>query len=147
MNKTRKVIAVVLTIAMTLTMMSVGFTSSAADFDETWTAITDAAGLKAIENNYNGKYYLANDIALGDFEPIGWSDMDGDGSDDAFYGQFNGNGHTISGLTQNYGNATYAGLFAKNFGTIVNLTIDNAYINAKDGVGVVAGVTEVQSKT
>ncbi|MGN0447345.1 MAG: GLUG motif-containing protein [Acutalibacteraceae bacterium] len=141
MKKAKKVIAFILTMAMMLTMVSVGFVSSAAEFDETWTAISNAAELKAIENNYYGKYYLANDIALGNFDPIGWSDKDGDGSDDAFYGQFNGNGHTISGLTQNYGSdATYNGLFAKNFGTIENVTFTGAYIYAKDGIAVVAGV-------
>ena len=138
MKTSKKVLAIVLSVVMVLSAMV--FSISAADFDETWKAVTTAAELKAIENDYYGKYYLANDITLTDFDPIGWSDKDGDGSDDAFYGQFNGNGHTISGLTQDYGNATYAGLFAKNFGTIENLTIDNAYINAKDGVGVVAGV-------
>ncbi|MGN0468897.1 MAG: GLUG motif-containing protein, partial [Acutalibacteraceae bacterium] len=141
MNKTKKVIAVVLSIVMIMTMMPIALTGFALDFDETWTAITNAEELKAIENDYYGKYYLANDIALGDFDPIGWSDVDGDGNDDSFYGEFNGNGHTISGLTQDYGSsATYNGLFAKNFGTIENLTIDNAYIYAKDGIAVVAGV-------
>lgn len=55
----KKILAFVLTLAMVLTLFSVGFVVSAAPEG---TAITDVAGLKAMQAN--GKYYLANDIVL-----------------------------------------------------------------------------------
>ena len=55
----KKILAFILTLAMTLTLFSVGFVASAAPEG---TAITDVAGLRAMEAN--GKYYLANDITL-----------------------------------------------------------------------------------
>ena len=71
MKTSKKVLSIVLSVAMVLSAMV--FSISAADFDETWTAITNAAELKAIENDMAGKYYLANDITLnGDWESIGW---------------------------------------------------------------------------
>ncbi|MDO4380529.1 MAG: hypothetical protein Q4D20_06630 [Clostridia bacterium] len=62
MKTSKKVLSIVLSVAMILSAMV--FCISAADFDETWTAVTNADELKAIENDLAGKYYLANDIAV-----------------------------------------------------------------------------------
>ena len=61
----KKILALVLTLAMMLTMFNLGFVASAAEYEipAGATKITDAAGLAAMEE---GKYYyLANDITLG----------------------------------------------------------------------------------
>ena len=138
MKTSKKVLSIVLSVAMILSTMV--FCISAADFDATWTAITDATGLKAIENNMAGKYYLANDITLsGDWESIGWI-----GSEDvAFTGEFDGNGKTVTGLNMSYaeslGQSGNVGLFAINEGTIKNLTVSGASVSGSTQVGIIAG--------
>ena len=56
-------------------------------------------------------------------------------------GIFDGNGKTITGLTIEYGNATYAGLFAQlgENGTVKNLTLKDVNITAAYYTGAVAG--------
>lgn len=135
MKTSRKALAIVLSVAMVLSAMV--FSISAADFDETWTAVTNAAELKAVENNLAGKYYLANDITLtGSFESIGWLES----GDAAFTGTFDGNGKTISGLEIESG--SNAGLFAINAGVIENLTVADANVTVSKQGGVIAGVNE-----
>lgn len=53
------------------------------------------------------------------------------GNSNAFYGNFNGNGYTISGLYVNNSDY-YTGLFGCCGGSITNLKIKNSYINGKD---------------
>ncbi|MDO4379569.1 MAG: hypothetical protein Q4D20_01725 [Clostridia bacterium] len=130
-NASKKLLSVVLSIMMVLSAMV--FSTSAVD--ETWTAITDESGLKAIENDLAGKYYLASDIEVGsDFLPIGWLDS----GDTAFTGEFDGNGHTVSGLAIDSGSNT--GLFAINEGTIKNLTVSDSKIVVSTQGGFIAGV-------
>ena len=130
-NTSKKILSVVLSIMMVLSAMV--FSTSAVD--ETWTAITNASELKAIENDLSGKYYLANDVEVGsDFLPIGWLDS----GDTAFTGEFDGNGHTVSGLAIDSGSNT--GLFAINEGTIKNLTVSNSEIVVSTQGGLIAGV-------
>lgn len=54
--------------------------------------IADAEQLNAVKNHLNSYFELVNDINLSSWEPIGTSA-------EPFTGSFNGNGHTISGLT------------------------------------------------
>mgnify|MGYP004588082897 CR=1 FL=1 len=104
-----------------------------------YTAISDQEDLEAVANDMSGKYYLTNNIVLtGDWEPLGWTDD----ADVRFTGIFDGNGHTISGLSAEYSNsnsATYVGLFAINAGTIRNLTLDAPATGGTEVVGTVAG--------
>lgn len=61
------------------------------------------------------------------------------GNSNVFYGNFNGNGYTISGLYVNSSDG-YAGLFGYCGGSITNLKIKNSYINGKNSyTGAVAG--------
>ena len=138
MKTSKKVLAIVLSVAMILSAMV--FSISAVDFDDTWKAVTTAAELKAIEDDLAGNYYLANDITLtGDWESIGWLDS----GDAAFTGTFDGNGKTISGLSMNYAGSLNAssnvGLFAINAGTIKNLTVAFASVKGSTQVGDIAG--------
>ena len=57
-----------------------------------------------------------------------------------FTGSFNGNGHTISNLQIESPESRYIGLFGKIVGaTVSNLLLDNAVINGRSRVGVLAG--------
>lgn len=87
----------------------------------------------------NSNFSLASDIELTkSHTPIGYN---ASGSDDVFFGTFNGNLHTISNLTiENAGNN--AGLFAVigSNATVCNLTLSNINISGNyDAVGAVAG--------
>ena len=136
-SSTKKILTVILAAVMIFTTVVIGF---ADDFDSSWTAVTNAEELKAIENDMAGKYYLANDIALTDsWEPIGWI-----GSKDvAFTGTFDGNGKTISALKMDYAEqlsqSANVGLFAVNGGTIKNLTVASPVIYGSTQVGAIAG--------
>ena len=87
---------------------------------------------------YLGRYFrLENDIDMSGyrFEPIGadWTHQ--------FAGTFDGNGHTITGLTVNTGENGYAGLFGKvdTLSVIKNVKIDKAVVEAANYyAGVVA---------
>lgn len=136
-SSTKKILTVILAAAMIFTTVVIGF---ADDFDSSWTAVTNAEELKAIENDMAGKYYLANDITLTDsWEPIGWI-----GSKDvAFTGTFDGNGKTISALKMDCADellqSSNVGLFAVNDGTIKNLTVASPVIYGSTQVGAIAG--------
>ena len=69
-------------------------------------------------NNNRVYYKLVNDIVIAskNWTPIG--------EYEAFAGTFDGNGHTISGLTVLETEDSYAGLFGQNSGTIRNLTVE-----------------------
>ena len=78
---------------------------------------------------YLGKYFrMENDIDMSKyrFEPIGadWTHQ--------FAGTFDGNGHTITGLTVNTGAKGYAGLFGKadTVSVIKNIKFDRALVEA-----------------
>ena len=68
-------------------------------------------------------------------------------SDKAFRGNFDGDGHTISGIRLNNG-ATYQGLFGRCFsGEIKNLILSDADITGKNYTGGIAGYTGGNSFT
>lgn len=61
------------------------------------------------------------------------------GSNNAFLGNFNGNGYTVSGLYVN-NSTNYSGLFGYFYGTISNLKIKNSYIiGTKSYTGALVG--------
>ena len=100
------------------------------------------AGLKAwaeaLQENNSLNITLTDDITL--TPPAAgesnWSPKWG------YDGVFDGNGKTITGLTIEYGTATYAGLFATlgENGKVKNLTLKNANITAATYTGAVAGM-------
>ena len=91
--------------------------------DDTYT-ISNAEELKEFRDDVNnGDSFAGKTVVL-------TNDIDLDGSDDnqwtpisPFYGTFDGQGNTISGLYINQPDATYFGLFAHNYGTIKNLGV------------------------
>lgn len=82
------------------------------------TAITDAEGLKAMESNKGGSYYLANDIDLSgekDFELFKYG---------SFQGTLDGKGHAIKNFTRSETSAHKDASFAL-FDRVNNATIKN----------------------
>lgn len=96
---------------------------------ENFGAIKDAEDLKAVTNHLSGDYELANDITdVGSFTPIGESAP--------FTGKFNGNFHTVSGLSVS--GKTYGGLFGQTSGaTIKNVGVKDGSISASIAGGIV----------
>ena len=117
-----------------------------------WTTnITNVALLQMMALNLGSNYTLANNIVadgsslahpdwntslwnggLG-FNPVG-------SSGGYFHATFNGQGHTVSGLTINRPDAYNVGLFGFTFGeTIENLGLSNVNITGLDNVGGIVG--------
>ena len=93
-----------------------------------YTMISTPQQLAAIGSDPGGSYALAGDLDLGgaSFQPIGTEEA-------PFTGTFDGNGHTITGLSIR-GTADGVGLFGHvSGGTVKNLTIDHGTVTA-DGV-------------
>ncbi len=103
--------------------------------------ITTTAGLtllaKYSRNQTNGKYFeLGADIA---YTPNGSETENNFDGIQEFGGTFDGKGHTISGI-RIYQNGTYHGLFKKiNGGTVKNIVLSDASINAPSTVGGIVG--------
>jgi len=101
-------------------------------------SVSTPAGLAAIANNLNGYYKLTADIDLssyGNWTPIG-------NYTTPFTGTFDGNGHTISGLT--ISSPYLQGLFGNILGgTVKNLDLTNVNINSTNRyIGGVAGYND-----
>ena len=91
--------------------------------------VYDYNGLMAWAEKGNGcSCKLEADITM---QTDNWTPVDN------FYGTFDGNGHTITGLMVN-STETYVGFIAKNHGTVKNLTLKGA--NIKGGDNTVGGV-------
>ncbi len=111
--------------------------------------ITTAQQLINISNNSKGdnptvlgyNFVLDNDINVSGYDAqinIGSIPLTGDKY--PFYGTFDGNGHTIRGLTFTAENSSDAGLFAYTDGAIIkNLVIADAYIKSARRGGIVVG--------
>ena len=117
---------VFLTIAVIFTMSFAALPAYAAS----GTAITSVDDLKAMENNPDGSYYLANDIEV----PANLS-LFAD-YDRPFTGTLDGNGHAIKNYT--YSTTTedlmHAGLFCRTKNaSFKNLTMTNVNISVKSG--------------
>jgi len=110
--------------------------------DPTGTAISTCVELQAIA--MTGSYYLANNIDCSDtinwnsgagFAPIGVSD-------NFFQGILDGNNYKITGLYINRPDTLRVGLFGYTYGAqILNLGIENANVQGKSSVGILAGQT------
>jgi uncharacterized repeat protein (TIGR02543 family) len=94
----------------------------------------------AIRDDLGSSYLLNTDLSLtGEWTPIG-------NANTPFFGQFDGNGHTISNLTVT-ATQSYVGLFGQVNGTVRNLKLANVNINVNgpiDGpiyAGALAGVS------
>lgn len=115
------------------------------------TTYTDEIGIRNIQelqaiNEYlSGKFYLENDIDANgfDFTPIG-------NADNAFTGEFNGNGKKIYKLsilveTETWG---YVGLFGKSDGAIYNTHIVDAFYQMPNATnGSIGGICGKSSST
>ena len=134
----KRVLSTILCLCLLLSLLPTAVFASGQPW-EGYTAISDQAGLEAIAEDLNGKYYLTKDIALsGDWLALGWTDD----ADVPFTGILDGNGHTISGLICSYDGATNVGLFAINEGIIQNLNLDIVRVGGSQFVGSVAGVNK-----
>lgn len=118
-----------------------------------YTVIKTAQDLQNINNNLNGKYILMNNIDLSgvDWTSIGVCNINISSNSDtaeAFSGELNGNGFTISNLNitvpsaeNDISEASFAGLFAFADGaTFRNLNIENADIDTNFMGGILAGL-------
>ncbi|KVN85170.1 filamentous hemagglutinin N-terminal domain-containing protein [Burkholderia ubonensis] len=95
---------------------------------QAYRVIHDVDQLRAVDTNLNGRYVLGNTIkGSGAFRSIG--------GDAAFTGTFDGLGNTISGLSV-YNDGPFVGLFAGNFGTIANLTLDSVSARGTANYGI-----------
>ncbi|KVL19795.1 two-partner secretion domain-containing protein [Burkholderia sp. MSMB1826] len=95
---------------------------------QAYRVIHDVDQLRAVDTNLNGRYVLGNAIkGSGAFRSIG--------GDAAFTGTFDGLGNTISGLSV-YNDGPFVGLFAGNFGTIANLTLDSVSARGTANYGI-----------
>lgn len=113
--------------------------------------ITNASELQAMEDDLEAHYELTADVdAAGTagwhggagFDPVGDSSFSGG---DPFDGSFDGNGHTISGLTIDRPDETYVGLFGYQGyggGAIGNVTLTEANVTGDESVGSLVGFAQ-----
>ncbi len=99
-------------------------------------------------NDYQDTYFvLGNDIVYA--PDVLTLDLDGDGNNDSnympvgngssFYGNFDGQGHTISGISVNANGMDYIGVFGFNDGTVKNLTFSDCLFAGSQRIGAIAG--------
>ncbi|MDS0259232.1 Ig-like domain-containing protein [Haloarcula sp. S1CR25-12] len=109
--------------------------------------ITNASELQSMEDDTSASYVLGNDVDASEtakwnarkgFDPVGTAS-----SDSKFSGTFDGEGHTISGLTIDRPGEDDVGLFASSSGTVRNLRIVAADITGEDNVGGIVGAVEL----
>lgn len=126
-QKVNRVLSLFLTLLLVLGLLPVGAMAASGPI-----VITTAEELQAI--TMDGNYLLGGDIVLeGEWVPIGTGDK-------PFAGTFDGDGHAISELSMT-GRLNNQALFAKNTGTIKNLTVDGDV----SGGSAVAGIVAVNS--
>ena len=124
------------------------FTGGRGTAKSPWTIGTEAQ-LRAFAasvnggKNYAGKHIrLTANVDLGGraWAPIGFSRI---GRTLAFSGVFDGNGHTISGLSLKHAGKDPVGLFGMLSGAYVcNLTVEDAEVNGVTEVGILAGAAQ-----
>ena len=98
--------------------------------------ITNATELANVANDLSGAYTLKNDIDLssfGDWTPIGT----GTGNGQSFSGIFDGQGHTIRGITMSGSGYSYSGLFGVVTGTVKNLNVEITIVDANTAGGLI----------
>ena len=142
----KKAVSIFLSLLMVVSLIPVTAISANAEETDSQTEI-EYTEVRTVEDLYmisyalDGNYKLMNDIDLttdtakgGDWDYIGngWDPIGSGGAykDSAFTGIFDGNGYEIKGmriditkLPSGTSDDSYAGLFAKNAGTIKNLTV------------------------
>lgn len=108
-----------------------------------YTAITNCEELQAMQDDLDGKYYLANDIDVTDCtqDPNGalYNGGAGFAPITAFTGTLDGRNHTITGMKINRVGSQYVGLFSKFYGTVKNLGLINVDITALDETAALTG--------
>ena len=118
--------------------------------------IRTTAELDLLASDVNsGNYYQNTYFVLGDdivYAPDALTlDLDNNGSNDSnympvgnndasFYGNFDGQGHTISGIRVNANEMSYIGVFGINDGTVKNLTVSGCLFAGNSKVGAIAGL-------
>ena len=118
--------------------------------------IVNTQGMDLLATNVNGgNYYqytyfvLGNDIVYA--PDVLTLDLDGDGNNDSnympvgndaspFYGNFDGQGHTISGISVNANGMYRIGVFGINDGTVKNLTVSDCLFAGRETIGAIAGM-------
>ena len=78
---------------------------------------------------------LNADGSLNGTSALAWEPI---GSGDVYYGVFDGNGYTVSGIYMN-NESNFQGLFAYVYGTVRNVGVEDSYIKGASYVGGVAG--------
>lgn len=114
------------------------------DSEATAYVITTTEGLDLLAQKVNGgseyrnKFFkLGDNIAYdkntpNNYTPIGKLDK-------GFYGSFDGQGHTISGIKINNPDADFQGVFGFLYGTVKNLVVSSCSIEGRHDVGAIAG--------
>ena len=157
----RRLLPLMMSIVMLLTLLPAGIIIVSADpafaegdgTPEHPYQIETAKQLDAVRNDLNAHYVLMSDIDLtaactvtgdvygGDFYNggQGWAPIGSE--ENPFNGNFDGQGHTITGLSINRPNTANAGLFGVigNSGTVRMLTLQDADVSAQATVGALAG--------
>ena len=98
--------------------------------------ISTAEDLANVANDLSGSYTLLNDIdlsAYGDWTPIGT----GAGNGQSFSGYFDGQGHTIRGVTMSGVGYSYSGLFGVVTGRVENVNVEITIVDANTAGGLV----------
>lgn len=143
MKTFKKALAVVMCVIMALTAAPlagfIGFGAEGDEIPEGYTPIYDIEDLYAVRNNLSGNYILMADIDMtedtasgGDWDinGTGWLPI-GTDSDNAFSGNFDGNGHSIIGMRIDGQSGRFAGLFGYSTGKIANVKIVAANIQSQ----------------
>lgn len=102
--------------------------------------VSNLDDLRSVSESPGLNYVLANDInasGVEDFEPIG-------DEDNPFTGTFDGNGHTITGLTVDRPDEDNVGLFGYvgSGGTVTNVGLEDTEVTGNDSVGGIVGYNE-----
>ena len=106
------------------------------------------SGTFSIDSNNNPLYNgceISETNKPFEWVPIGiYYDSDGNGTVDSdesvfYYGTFDGNNHTVSGLYLNASSQNFVGLFGRSADTVKNVGVINSYFNGNEYVGGVCG--------
>lgn len=140
MKTKRGILGLFLALCVVWSMLPLGAFAADENADDGKTHISTAADLQDINDNLDGDYVLDGDIDLtdcldgGSWTPIGTSQ-------DPFTGTFDGQGHSITGLTINDTDFENQGLFGYvgSDGTVRNLTVSGTVsvsVDSGDSVSV-----------
>lgn len=130
---------------------NIGNVTASVKIEPVYTEIYTKEDLNNIRNDLDGNYILMNDIIFteedflegGQFynDGFGWRPI-GAVNNEAFVGIFNGNGKKIVGLKITKAYYNNCGLFGINKGTVKNLIMEDADIDATYGINMSAPLTQ-----